>query len=67
MAKRITAEVEYSLFCDANGLQRIDATAEQHLENLDKMLVAVANTRNRYVAEINNRCECCGGTGKKAA
>jgi hypothetical protein len=56
----------YVTFCDGNGLKRIDATAEEHLQNLDKMAIEILKLRGGYIVEIANRCPSCSGSGKRA-
>lgn len=55
----------YVTFCDDNNLQRIDATPEIRLQNLDLMASALLAMREKQLAEIANRCPHCGGSGAK--
>ena len=55
----------YCVFCDSNNLKRIDATAEDHLRNLDLMAVAVLEERMKYLKQITERCPQCSGSGKR--
>jgi len=50
----------YTYYCDNNSLKRIDATAEEHLANLDRMAVDLLKMRQRYLDEIAQRCPTCG-------
>lgn len=50
----------YAYFCDEAKLKRIDATAEEHIANLDKMAAALLADRERHLKEIAARCPHCG-------
>lgn len=38
----------YVHFCDDNDLERIDATPEQHMENIDTMIAAMKELKELY-------------------
>lgn len=49
-------------FMDANGLKHIDQPAKVMLENLDKMLLGIAQEREYYLKQMEqeNYCPNCG-------
>ncbi len=60
---RPTLHHAYAIFCDGNNLQRIDASPEQVLDNLDLMLLAISDLRIEQARKIAARCPRCGGKG----
>ncbi len=55
MTEASTIGGAYAYFCDEMNLQRIYATAEQHIANLDKMAAAVAAERKKHLDAIAKR------------
>lgn len=50
----------YLYFCDDNGLKRVGATPEEHIENLDRMAAAIAKQREVFYRQVKSRCPQCG-------
>ena len=55
MSREANMHGAYTYYCDEAGLNRIDATAEEHLANLDRMASDLLALRERYLDEITNR------------
>lgn len=55
----------YAYFCDDMGLKRIDASPEQHLQNLDQMATELLRLRVEYLDAIVKRCPACDGSGRR--
>ena len=47
-------------FIDANGLKRIYATPQEMLDNLDKMLIGLAQEREYWLKQRDAACPTCG-------
>lgn len=60
--KPVTYDMKMAVcyFIDANNLKRIYATPQEMLDNLDKMLIGIAQEREFYLKQRDAACPTCG-------